>query len=315
MKPTTKTAPAASVAALVAAGAITMVPLDHLLAHPDLKNRTIDKAHVADLYESIKQDGLDTPLASWDGGAPDKKMKISDSETVPANFLIAGFHRREALKRLRKENPDRFNELFPSGAIPVTRRTGALVEMICLQLRENVAHLQPDASTLFPQITRLKEEFKMKNVAIAKKIGKSESWVSRMLTVSAELGDEGAELVKAGDASLSDVQEVAEAKKRAAKTGTKFDTKAALAKVKSKTAAKKSAGNDRAEKRASVKTLHGRYKALPASTPMGAKYRILESVLNYLAGESDDLPPELQKDPEAKKPAVSVKVAAKPAAK
>lgn len=304
MKP--KTTASDGVAQAVAASLVVMVDLDHLLAHSELKNRPIDKAHVEDLYNSIKAKGLDTALLSWDGGKPDGKMKIGEN-LFPANFLIAGFHRREALRRLRKDNPDRFTELFPEGKIPVNRRSGTLAEMLCLQLRENVARKDPSPAELFPLLTKLSKEHKMKNVQIAKSIGKSEAWVSRMLSITDELGEEGAVAVAAGEATVSDLQQVAEDSKRAKKAGGSIDKAAALAKVKSKGAKKKASGAQRGEKRASAKTLYGRYLALPKGTNMGARFRIVESTLKYLAGESDDLAPELQRDPEAKKPAAAAK--------
>lgn len=303
MKPTK---PADAPAATSAAQNITMVSLDHLLAHKDLKNRPIDTSHVEDLYNSIKAKGLDTALVTWDGGSSDSRMKIGD-DTYPSNFLVAGFHRRDALRRLRKDSKDRFDELFPGGLVPVNRRTGSMAEMLCLQLRENVARKDPTPQELFPLLEKLSKDHKMKNIAIAKSIGKSEAWVSRMLSITTELGDEGAAAVADGEATVSDLQAVAEESKRSKKTGKDFDKQAALSKVKAKGAAKKASGAQRGDKRASAKTLWGRYLALPKGAALGVKFRVAEAALKYLAGETDKLEPEIQRDPEAKKAAVAAK--------
>lgn len=308
MTPTTKK-PTADASAEVFSP--VLVPLAHLASHPKIKNRNIDKAHVTDLQSSISKDGLDTVLFTYAGEKEDSTMKLGE-ESVPANFLIAGFHRRDALRALKKSDPKRFAALFPGDMIPVRRFHGTVADAIALQLRENVARKDPEPQDLFPQLLQLRDEFKLKSNVIAKHIGKSEAWVSRMLNAADELGEEGTEAISTGAIGVDDALKIAEDSKRAKKAGTplsKEEKSEKIGKAKTKKAARVASGKVRAEKRVGPKALLARYKAIPR-VGHARRTEILEAVLSYLAQESDELPTELQKDAEAPKPA-----AAKPAAK
>lgn len=294
MKPTAAKAPATT-SAEDTSYPITLVSLDHLLAHSKLKNRPIDKAHADELYESIKKNGLDTPLNTWNGGSDDGMMTIGEAkEKVPANFLIAGFHRREALRRLRKEDSARFDVLFPGG-IPVRRRGGQLVDMLALQIRENANRKDPSLAELLPMLKELRDTHKMKGAAIAKLVGKSEAWVSSIIGFLENAGEEA--VAAAQDSSISFREavklggEIKKAEKAAGRKLTDDEKTEKVAKAKKNTAASKSN-----EKRVSAKALYGRYLARAAKITAGRKLTILEETFAYVAGESDDLPPELAKD-------------------
>lgn len=283
---------------------ITLVPLGHLLAHQELKNRPIDKQHAMELFESIQKNGLDTPLNTWDGGEAEAKMLVGEEE-VPANFLIAGFHRREALRQLKKTDAARFEALFPGDNIPVVRRSGSLADMIALQLRENCDRKDPSLPEILPQLVKLRDIHKLKNVQIAKKIGKSEAWVSRVFSLVDEGGDEAVAAAQEGKLSFREAMAATDEIKKAKKAGAPMD-KAAKSEVVKKAVAKsnKTKGKSRAEKRLSAKNLWGRIKAMP-KVMAGRRMTILEEAFAYLAGDSDDLPAELQQEnkPAAKKAA------------
>lgn len=282
---------------------IVLVPLKHLLAHPDLKNRPIDKGHVAELTESILRNGLDTPLQTWNGGADDAEMELTDEGKVPANYLIAGFHRRDALRELKKKDESRFNELFPEAKIPVVRRSGTLPEMIALQIRENANRKDPSLPELLPQLVKLRDTHKMKNVAIARAIGKSEAWVSRVFDIVEEGGEEAVAAAQEGKLSYREALAVADDAKKAKKAGkpmTKEEKSERVQKAVAKSA--KTKGKGKSDKRVGAKTLYGRYKAMP-KVQLGRKLTILEETFAYIAGESDELPAELQRDPAAEKKA------------
>ncbi|WP_338463091.1 ParB N-terminal domain-containing protein (plasmid) [Synechococcus elongatus IITB7] len=77
------------------------LPLERIQDRFSGDTRPLNSKHVAELHNSIAVLGLITPLAV------DSKYR-----------LLAGGHRREALRRLAKEDPDRFEELFQNG-VPV----------------------------------------------------------------------------------------------------------------------------------------------------------------------------------------------------
>lgn len=67
--------------------------------------RPINLAHVEALYESIDVFGLLEPI-------------VVDREII----LLAGGHRREALRLLRERSEERFYALFPQGHVPITQK-------------------------------------------------------------------------------------------------------------------------------------------------------------------------------------------------
>lgn len=72
--------------------------LENIKDRPHGDTRSLNKAHVQELAESIEAVGLIQPLAV-------------DSE----GYLLAGGHRRAALQQLKQEQPERFEALFPTG--------------------------------------------------------------------------------------------------------------------------------------------------------------------------------------------------------
>ena len=77
------------------------MPLDEVKERPHGDSRPLDPAHVDELVKSIEAIGLIQAIAVDQHGC-----------------LLAGGHRRAALHQLKKQKPQRFEELFPSG-IPV----------------------------------------------------------------------------------------------------------------------------------------------------------------------------------------------------
>ncbi len=290
-----KPTPAPAKAASPEATNLVYVTLDHIVGHKDIKNREHEAENVEELTTDIEHNGLDTPLMVWDGGKPGNMMKVG-GQLVPATFLVAGFRRRSALKKYRANDPKGFTAAFPNG-IPCLQRTGDLSEMLCLHLRENVARVNPAAEDVLPVITRLQDEFGLKQNQIAKQIGKSTAYVSQMLGIKKTIGDEGLDEVKKGGVSLKDAKAAADNMKKAAKKGEKLDAKEELAKAKAKTAARKSSGRERDEKRVSAKKLFAIYKAMPTTT-LGSRIELLEKAFRYLAGELESLPKEFKLESE-----------------
>lgn len=277
-------------------GIITYVKLPHLCSHPEVKNRDLNKEHVQSLVDSISANGLDTPLLVWSGSdKPGAQMKIkSEKDPVPGCFVVAGFHRRAAIRRISKDTPEVFAKRFPNG-IPVKYVAGGIVEALAAQLRENVDRLDPEVGEIVPFVVALHETHKLKGKEIARKIGKSEAWVSQMLAIHKNLGKEGVEAVAKEGASVRDAVKGA----KDVKSG-KVSKDEAVTKIKNKTATKKAGGKPAQDlKRVSAKTLYARYTALP-SMKTGARLTVLESALAYLAGQNDEIPTELEGDSDQK---------------
>lgn len=267
--------------------------LDLLADHPDLGQRPLDKEHVGDLQNSIREHGLDVPLIIWDGGEEAPEMTIG-GKTVPSSFLVAGLHRRAALRRLKKEDAEAFAKLFPDG-VPCVVRTGTLQEMLCLQLRENLDRKNPSTEDILPKVIRLRDEFGMKAKHIAKAVGRSDAFVSNLFDIERELGESGVKEVIEGGIAIKDALKAAnelKAKKKGGEEPDEEDVKEVVAKAKAKTTARKESGRERDEKRTSIKKVWERFCALPAMDDAKA-LKILRAGVGYVVGQRDTLPKEL----------------------
>jgi ParB-like chromosome segregation protein Spo0J len=268
------------------------VPLELITKHPDMTYRKLDKDWADELSADIENNGLDTPLTVWNEEG-DTQVKIA-GELHPASFLIAGLHRQEALKRFRARNEKGFSKAFPDG-IPVNFRTGDMGDALSAQLRENVQRKDMEPGEIFPVLIRLRDEFDMKNKEIAKRVGKSPAWVSEMFSIEENLGEEGVEVISKKGVTMSDAKKAARKIKKLKKAGKKANVSEVLKKAKDKGKKKKAKGRERADKRASAKTLYKRYVALP-KMKMNDKIDLLENILAYLAGEEDDIPEDVAEE-------------------
>lgn len=267
-------------------GDLRYVPLDLIVDHPEIKNRELIKEHVEELVESVGRNGLDIPLLCWPGGPEkDNRMKIGSKE-YPATFLVAGGHRRSALNKLRKLDKVAFEKKFPNG-IPCKMVYGELQDALAAQLRENLQRENPSAADVLPYVLRLKNEFGLKNKAIAKRIGRSDSWVSEVLSIQENLGEEATKDLADGSVGLTDALKASKKVKKG-----KASKEEALAEAREKGKKKKDKGRQRAEKRYSAKRIFSIYKALP-NLKIGVAKQLLEAAFEYVVGDRDDLPAEL----------------------
>lgn len=278
-------------------GDLQHVPLDHLVDHDELEYRHIKPDHVAELKASLRRSGLDTPLSAWNGGDPEIRMEFDGVKGVfPASFLVAGQHRREALRELAKEEATWFAKTFPNG-IPVIMRTGDLKDTLLAQIRENAARDNPEPHEILPQVKRLQESFGMKASEIAKGVGRSKTWISRVLDIENVLGPKALKKVIAGEIGFSDAIEAAAQTKRDEKSGKTVDKVGTVKQLVQKGKIKKKANKKRAAKRMGAKAVYAAYNALP-NLVIGKKLKIAEAALEYLAGESEELPSQLQPEEE-----------------
>jgi len=95
--------------------------------------RELNMAHVEALIDSVSAVGLITPLTVDEGGV-----------------LLAGAHRLEALRGLKASDPERFEELFAQGAVPVRMMpfsaSSDTLSAIRVEVEENEKRLDYTAS-------------------------------------------------------------------------------------------------------------------------------------------------------------------------
>lgn len=244
----------------------------------DIINRKVSKAGVDELANDIELNGLLQPIIVLE----------REEEGAKSLYLLAGQRRLRAIKQIKKSNPTRFAELF-AGGIPVHVVLGDRKQAIAVQLRENVHREDMNLQAILPFIKELKAEG-MKNKDIAIAIGKSDAYISQVISIEKELGVEATEAVSSGEVDAGEAIKAASKVKKG--QATKDD---ALAEAKAKTQAKADAGRDRAEKRKTAKAIWLAYSAIPAKRYTSSILKgVLEEALKYLAGESDSLPDELE---------------------
>lgn len=276
---------------------ITHVPLDLVADHPDIKGsyRKLSQEFAEELSHSIEATGLDTPLQVWNVGDPDNVM-IKGGKEVPATFLIAGLHRRAALKMFRERDSKKFLDRFPDGKVPcIVRSYKDASEAVCALLRENVERRDQPAEQILPVVKRLEEEFGLKRSEIAKRVGKSKAWVSSIFDIEDTLKGDAIKRISEGGVSLSDARKAAARVKSKRAAGEDVDPTSELDKAAAKTAKKKAAGRQRDERKPSLGRVWKAYKALP-SMGLGKKLAVLEGAIGFLLDEDgfDALPEELQ---------------------
>jgi len=258
-----------------------------------VKYRSLDRKWAAELQADIEKNGLDVPLLVWNGAEESggALIDLGNGKKVPATILVAGLHRLHALKALRKSNESRYTELFPDG-IPVYVRSGTLVDVLSAQLRENVQRKDITPEEILPILTRLRDEHGLKNVAIAKRIGKSTSWVSQMMAIPDELGEEAMSEVQRGGIDVRAARKVATEVRKGRKAGKQVSPKEAVIAARERTIKRKATGKQRSDKRLSAKRLWELYENLPRlSTSL--RVSILEGCLQYLADATSALPGEI----------------------
>ncbi len=294
MKLNTK-AKAAAEEAVATGLQVALINLDLIADHPDIKKayRALDTEHVELLANDIAANGLDAPIVVW-GTDEVGGVMIKDKKERPATFLIDGLHRRAALNKLRKDNPKAFEAHFENGEIPCFVRVMPIQDALCLSLRANVQHKAATAASILPVIELLMEEHGMQKKDIAKRIGRSPSWVTQIMSVKDELGEEATEEIKKGKVKMSELLSAAKASKAAKASGKPIAAKEAIAKASENRGEAK-----RAPRRTSPARVYEAYKSLP-TLGIAKKLEIAEAALAYLADKIKRLPKEL--DTEETKP-------------
>lgn len=273
-----------------------LISLDAGMGYRDVQNLSIP-----DLVSSIKQSGLLNPLIIWNGSPQDKggMVRVEGSDPKPAAVLVAGRRRYEALRTLKRKEPKVFKGLFPNG-VPCRVVKGAKADVLILKIVENLQRENPDGAEMMKDVITLRDDYNMKGAEIARKCGKTAAWVSSVIAIKEELGEEGVAAVASGEVSTRDAIKAARSVRKvggAATAAGKATAKKTLGEAKAKTASNKAAGRTRSERRVSPEGVFKRYQAVASmNLTLAQRVVILEGALNYLAGKASKLPAELSQE-------------------
>lgn len=138
------------------------VPIDQVLEHPLIANhRELNESKVSHYQRDILKNGLLEPLVVWERKAREY-------------FLVGGFHRLTAIKRIRAEHPGYYDR------VDVRVVTGEIEEIRALNLKLNADRLDAKISDYFDTILYLNNA-NWSTQRIAAFLDKSESWVEEIL--------------------------------------------------------------------------------------------------------------------------------------
>ena len=138
------------------------VPFDQVHLHPSVANhRPLQEAKVAHYAEDILANGLLEPIVVW--------------ERNPGEFfLVGGFHRHAAIRRIRSRNPGYFDR------VDVRVIQGDLDEIQALNLKLNADRLDARITDYFDAILFMSNA-NWEPGRIARFLDKSEAWVEDIL--------------------------------------------------------------------------------------------------------------------------------------
>lgn len=129
--------------------------------HPEIVNRQLDEPKVAHFQEDIVKHGLLEPLVVWEKARGEY-------------YLVGGFHRFEAIKRIRKERPHYFEQ------IDVRVVAADLDEIRALNLKLNSDRVDVKITDFFDPIVHLNNVNWTKE-RIAEFLDRSVSWVDDII--------------------------------------------------------------------------------------------------------------------------------------
>ena len=160
------------------------VPIDQVLEHPLIKNhRELNESKVAHYQQDILKNGLLEPLVVWE-----RKSR--------EYFLVGGFHRLNAIRRIRAERPGYYDR------VDVRVVAGDLDEVRALNLKLNADRLDAKISEYFDTILYLNNA-NWSTERIADFLDKSTGWVEEILRYVPGMDPRVRALLHAGKLSWS----------------------------------------------------------------------------------------------------------------
>lgn len=165
------------------------VSIEQISEHPDVRNhRPVDPAKVDHYFEDIQQHGLLEPLVVWERNGGEY-------------FLVGGFHRIAAMRRIREANPGHFDQ------VDVRVVAGDPDDMRALNLKLNADRLDIKITDYFHTIVHLNNvNWPVDKVAAF--LDKSVSWVEEIIRYAPGMPAEVFELLEAGKLSWSKAKSI-----------------------------------------------------------------------------------------------------------
>ena len=165
------------------------IPFDSIQFHPEITNPRDELKDIDDLISSLKSVGLQVPLTVIEDG----KKNV---------FLVVGFRRHEAIKRIRSGDPRAFRH------VEVKKFKGSLAEAQVLNITENIQRSELTPMEICRSVEILMNlGYKQKEVA--DKIGKSQTWVSNAMQFRKQAVPQLQEAVKTGEISYGFARDIA----------------------------------------------------------------------------------------------------------
>lgn len=165
------------------------VPIEQILEHPTIRNhRDLDERKVAHYQEDIRKNGLLEPLVVWE-----RRQR--------EYFLVGGFHRLNAIRRIRAEHPGWYDR------IDVRVVAGDLEEIRALNLKLNADRLDAKIAEYFDTILFLNNA-NWSAERISAFLDKSTGWVEDILRYVPSMDPRVRALLQAGKVSWSKCKQI-----------------------------------------------------------------------------------------------------------
>ena len=194
------------------------VPFEKVHLHPSVANhRPLNEAKVAHYAEDIQRNGLLEPIVVW--------------ERNPGEYyLVGGFHRHNAIRRIRAEHPGYFDR------IDVRVVHGDLDEIQALNLKLNADRLDARITDYFDAIIFMANANWDKN-RIARFLDKSAGWIEDILRYAPGMDPRVRRLLESGQISWAKAKAICKAALTAAAGQERAALEKALAALQSSAAA------------------------------------------------------------------------------
>ena len=168
------------------------VPFDKVHLHPSVANhRPLNEAKVAHYAEDILRNGLLEPIVVW--------------ERNPGEFfLVGGFHRHNAIRRIRAQNPGYFDR------VDVRVVHGELDEIQALNLKLNADRLDARVTDYFDAVIFMANA-NWDVQRIARFLDKNAAWIEDILRYAPGMDSRVRRMLEAGEISWAKAKDVCKA--------------------------------------------------------------------------------------------------------
>ena len=168
------------------------VPFDRVHLHPSVANhRPLNEAKVAHYAEDILRNGLLEPIVVW--------------ERNPGEFfLVGGFHRHNAIRRIRSQNPGYFDR------VDVRVVHGELDEIQALNLKLNADRLDARITDYFDAVIFMANA-NWDVQRIARFLDKNAAWIEDILRYAPGMDSRVRRMLEAGEISWAKAKDVCKA--------------------------------------------------------------------------------------------------------